>query len=100
MVEPDKPIPLPQGMLPWYWLVTLGLFLLGAAPLLYVVLDEMESEGSGVGGPAALVLLYRAGGKWLVAAVLGVFGLGALVIGVLARWKPEVFRRHPCGPRR
>jgi hypothetical protein len=99
VTEPGKQSPLPPGMLPWYWLVALGLFLLGAAPLLYVVLGDMESEGSGVGGSAALVLLYRAGGKWLVAAVLGVFGLGALVLGVLARWKPEIFRDRPRGPR-
>ena len=53
-----------------------------AAVVMYFYLSDQESTGGGVSGHAALVLLYKLGGKWLVSGFCAAAGTVYLILGI------------------
>jgi hypothetical protein len=72
----------------WWKTFLFGLVCLLLAAFFYSVFSDLEASGGTHRFPRILIVLYDIGGKWLVAAVLGVFGVLGVGFGV-KQWIDE-----------
>jgi hypothetical protein len=67
---------------PWLWTLGIGLFMYLGAAFLFFYFSHLEQTGGTASMHAALALLYRLGGKWLVVGVLGAGGTLMVAVGI------------------
>ena len=72
----------------WWKTFLFGLVCLLLAAFFYGVFSDLEASGGTRRFPRILIVLYDIGGKWLVASVLGVFGVLGVGLGV-KQWNAE-----------
>lgn len=84
-MSPSNPrSPAPQRKrLPPFAYILIGLFMYAAGAFLFFYFSDLERSGERVSIHAAVALLYKLGGKWLVAGVCALIGTGCLIGGIV-----------------
>ncbi len=88
MSQPGTQGPPPEK-LSWKGYLGTGLFLYVAGAVMFFYFAHLEETGERTTMNAAVALLYRLGGKWLVSGFCAVVGTGFLVAAVKTRNAPR-----------